>query len=106
MNGHVFQCPGEGHNEKQFANTVEALGAYIMKKMKHPKDVTALWKKIQNPVIVRPTNIDPDEKDPFVKSFFDKAVAAYFLRAQQLDDNLGAAYAVAWGQCSKGMRKS
>ena len=76
-----------------------------MKKMKHPKDVTALWKKLEEPVIAKPANIDPAETDPFTKSFFEKAVAAYFLRAQQLDDNLGAAYAVAWGQCSKSMKE-
>ena len=78
MNKHVFQCPGEGHIEKKFGNTVEALGAYIMKKMKHPKDVTALWKKIEEPVIARPTNIDPAETDPFVKSFFEKPLRHTF----------------------------
>lgn len=50
-----------------------------MKKMKHPKDVTALWKKLEEPVIAKPANIDPAETDPFIKSFFEKAVAAYFL---------------------------
>ena len=105
MNGHVFQCGAEAPNEKQFSNTLDALGAYIMKKMKYPKDMTTLWKKIETPVITKPTNIDPAETDPFIKSFFEKEVASYFTRVQHLDGNLAAAYAIAWGQCSKGMKE-
>jgi len=59
MNGHVFECHGEGTEQKQFAKTVEELQHYANKTLKQTNDLSNLFKKLEKPTTPLPRNLVP-----------------------------------------------
>lgn len=101
MRGHVLQCYNESEDRNQFNRTLEALRKYISTSMTHSGDMSDLTKKLERPVITRPTVPAVDEADVFVTTLFNKQMTGYSARLDQLESNLKAAYDVVWGQCSE-----
>jgi hypothetical protein len=104
MNGHVFQCFNECEDKEHFSKAVEALGAYITKKLKYPGDMVSLTKDFVKPEIPKPTELEVSETNRLVIAIWEKKVSAYCTRTDYLDSNLKTAYAVIWGQCSEAMK--
>ena len=104
MNGNVFQCFNENENKNQFNKTVEALGEYIAKNMKHAGDMMPLTKRLVLPAIAMPEDLDLNETSRLKIALWDSKVKAYQTKVDQLESNLKATYAVIWGQCSEAMK--
>jgi hypothetical protein len=45
MNGHVFECYEERGDRTHFPKTLEALGKYAAKNLKHPEDLKSLFEE-------------------------------------------------------------
>ena len=105
MNGHVFECHGEGTEQKQFAKTVEELQHYANKNLKQTNDLSTLFKKLEKPTIPLPRNLDTDEmKNSLLSRIWEKEVDFYVKRKVTLEDNMQALFSIVWGQCSDAMQ--
>ena len=106
MNGHVFECHGEGTEQKQFAKTVEELQHYANKNLKQTNDLSTLFKKLEKPTIPLPRNLDADEmKNSLLSRIWEKEVDFYVKRKVTLEDNMQALFlSIVWGQCSAAMQ--
>ncbi len=104
MNGHVYQCFGEGTGgQTQFMKTTEVLGQYIAKNIKFPGDMTCLTRELKQPEIEKPPAL-PADADEFDKLEWKGNAEDYIKRKKQLVHNTKAVYAVIWGQCSEALR--
>ena len=72
MNGHVFQCYSEHGQKKQFAKTVEALGEYIAKELKHPGDLAPLTQDLTLPTVKEPDDLDVNETSRLKIALWEK----------------------------------
>ena len=104
MNGHVFQVFAECDDKRQFAKTIEALGAYIAKELKYPDDLVTLTRDLENPTIEEPTEPPEDETSRVRIAMFEKECQLCVTRQHELNGNLRAIFAVIWGQCSEAMK--
>jgi hypothetical protein len=105
MNGHVFQCHGETTDKQQYTKTVEALGEYISKELKHAKDVSSLYKTGKIQVLKEPVDLTDEEKKSDTKRMiWTIQVASYVKRIEVRESNRQTIYTVIWGQCSVDLR--
>lgn len=105
MNGHVFQCFNESSDPNQFEKSVEVLGEYASKKFKHAGDLATFFKDLEIPELTMPEEFDEKKNtSKLALALWNKEVDSYSGRLTRLNDNLKALYAVAWGQCSDGMK--
>ena len=102
MNGNFFQTFSECNDATQLQRTMDALGEYINKYLKHPSDLKDLVKNLVTPEIEEPTI---DVQNPALRTEMIKIVAKdYYERKNLLKDNLTHIYTVVWGQCSEAMQ--
>ena len=102
MNGNVFQTFSECNDATQLQRTMDALGEYINKYLKHASDLKDLVKSLTIPEIEEPT---VDVKNPALRAEMIKIAAKdYYERKNLLKDNLTHIYTVVWGQCSEAMQ--
>ena len=105
MNGHVFQTFGEANDRMQFNKTLEALGHYINKSLKHPGDLVRLYKRIERPTIPTPDDITNAEFADERRAWnWKEDMRRHKDRQIVLENNLRLLYAVIWGQCSEPMK--
>jgi hypothetical protein len=103
MHGHVFQVFSESNSEKQFTKTLEVLGLYVAKTMKHAHDLSPLLKTLVLPTIPQPNPLDPKATD-VEKEIWKEEIKIHVARKNTLQMNLMALHAVIWGQCSPNMQ--
>jgi hypothetical protein len=104
MNGHVFECYEERGDRTQFPKTLEALGEYAPKNLKHPEDLKLLFEE----EMVAPTIGEPEDL-PTVHTkrqevIWEAGLKSFSRRMEEMRSNLTTIYAVIWGQCSDAMR--
>lgn len=105
MKDHVFQTFREVNDRMQFNKTLEALGNYINKNLKHPGDLVPLYKKLDTPSIDKPEDISTlDFADEKLQWQWKEDMRRYLDRMVVLENNLRLLYAVVWGQCSEAMK--
>jgi hypothetical protein len=105
MNGHVFQVHSERPDPQQFDKTVEALGEYAAKNIKHFGDLIPFFKNLERPKLTPigdPTAAEEASKS--LKRDWENRCDRNFKRDTAIDDNLKALYSIAWGQCSEAMK--
>ena len=104
MNGHVFQSHEEQNDPTQYVKTVEALYGYVKKEMKkYSFDLAPLFATPPaKPVIAKP--VPSPEADSTDLIIFQAEVQEYVKRKTELQGNLAAIHAVAWGQCSEALK--
>jgi hypothetical protein len=104
MNGHVFECYEERGDRTQFPKTLEALGEYAAKNLKHPEDLKSLFEEtMTSPDIAEPADL-PATSTKRQEVIWEASLKSYSRRMEELRSNLTTLYAVIWGQCSEAMR--
>jgi hypothetical protein len=104
MNGNVFQCYEEQVDRRQYAKTVEALDAYVKKKLTYSADLAPLFATtMRTPTIDLPGDLAPGAGDT-MKMIFAEEVKEYVKRTRVLASNVATVFAVIWGQCSENMK--
>ena len=102
MNRNIFQTFSQCNDATQLQRTMDALGKYINKYLKHPSDLKDLVKNLATPEIEEPT---VDVKNPALCAEMIKIVSKdYYKRKNLLKDKLTHIYTIVWGQCSKAMQ--
>jgi hypothetical protein len=114
MNGHVFQCYGEGTASNQFARTLEELDGYVGLHFKHnPADIKKMIRKMTDTVFDMPPAPEPtpgttETEAPAVSAsaqvFWKQEVDMYFRKKNMYENNKCALYTVIWSQCSEAMQ--
>jgi hypothetical protein len=104
MNGNVFQCYEEQVDRRQYAKTIEALDAYVKKKLTYSADLAPLFAaKMGVPIIDLPSDLAAGAGDT-MKMIFAEEVKEYVKRTRVLASNIATVFAVIWGQCSENMK--
>jgi Zinc knuckle len=104
MNGHVFECYEERGDRTQFPKTLEALGEYAAKNLKHPEDLKSLFEEeMVAPNITEPADL-PATPTKRQEVIWEAGLKSYSRRLEEMRSNLTTLYAVIWGQCSEAMR--
>jgi hypothetical protein len=104
MNGHVFECYEERGDRTQFPKTLEALGEYAAKNLKHPEDLKSLFEETMIvPTITEPEDL-PVGHTKRQEVIWEAGLKSYSRRLEEVRSNLTTLYAVIWGQCSEAMR--
>jgi hypothetical protein len=105
MNGHVFECFQEGTKPSQFTKSLEALGEYIAKNVKNPRDMMSITDKLKAPVVPVPASLTKAETDdPLTFALWKEQITDYSKRKGVIQQNTKAVFAVIWGQCSESMK--
>jgi hypothetical protein len=106
MKGNVFQCHGENASKQQFLKTVGVLEEHINKTFDYPQDVASVCKTFRIVKLTVPANLDKaDYKgDMGKRMLWEAAMKSYMKRADKLESNTRAIYAIVWGQCSPMMQ--
>jgi hypothetical protein len=105
MNGHVFQVHSERPDPQQFGKTVEALGEYAAKNLKHFGDLVPFFKNLERPILDPVDDPTPAEEASKGKMRdWENRCDRLFKRDTAIDDNLKSLYSIAWGQCSEAMK--
>jgi hypothetical protein len=114
MNGHVFQCYGEGTASNQFARTLEELDGYVGLHFKHnPADIKKMIRKMTDTVFDMPLAPEPTPGatetatatvSASAKVFWKQEVDMYFRKKNMYENNKCALYTVIWSQCSEAMQ--
>jgi hypothetical protein len=104
MSGHVFGCYEERGDRTQFSKTLEALGEYAAKRLKHPEDLKPMFEEtMTTPSIAEPPDL-PTTATKREEVIWEASLKSYSRRVEELRSNLTTLYAVIWGQCSEVMR--
>ncbi|KAI2494383.1 hypothetical protein MHU86_20155 [Fragilaria crotonensis] len=104
MNGNVFQCYEEQADRRQYAKTIEALDAYVKKKLNYSADLAPLFgTTMRTPTIDLPGDLAPGAGET-MKMIFAEEVKEYVKRTRALASNIATVFAVIWGQCSENMK--
>ncbi|KAI2508903.1 Reverse transcriptase (RNA-dependent DNA polymerase) [Fragilaria crotonensis] len=105
MNGNVFQCYEEQADRQQYAKTLEALDAYVKKKLStYSADLAPLFATtMRTPTIDLPVDLAPGAGDT-MKMIFAEEVKEYVKQTRVLTSNIATVFAVIWGQCSENMK--
>jgi Zinc knuckle len=104
MNGHVFECHEERGDRTQFPKTLEVLGEYAAKNLKHPEDLKSIFEEnMTAPKIEEPPDL-PATPTKRQEVIWEASLKSYSRRVEELRSNLTTLYAVIWGQCSEAMR--
>jgi hypothetical protein len=114
MNGHVFQCYGEGTASNQFTRTLEELDGYVGLHFKHnPADIKKMIRKMTDTILDMPPAPEPTpgttETEAAAVSasaqvFWKQEVDMYFRKKNMYENNKCALYTVIWSQCSEAMQ--
>ena len=103
MNGHVFQCHGEGAPATQFSDTCKALGIYAGVNFKFGADIQYLVKQMKDKQFTEP-NDPPTGCSKTKTRLWEKEVDEYYSCTSKYKQNKNALYAIIWAQCSNMMR--
>ncbi|KAI2512761.1 Reverse transcriptase (RNA-dependent DNA polymerase) [Fragilaria crotonensis] len=103
MNGNVFQCYEEQADRRQYAKTIEALDAYVKKKLNYSADLAPLLERRCAPDH-RPAWRPAPGAGETMKMIFAEEVKEYVKRTRALASNIATVFAVIWGQCSENMK--
>jgi hypothetical protein len=118
MNGHVFQCYGEGTASNQFfARTLEELDGYVGLHFKHnPADIKKMIRKMTDTVFDMPPAPEPTPGttetatatiSASAQVFWKQEVDMYFREKNMYDNNKCALCTVViWSQCSEAMQQA
>jgi hypothetical protein len=97
MNGHVFECYEERGDRTQFPKTLEALGEYAAKNLKHPEDLKPLFEEAMvTPSIAEPEDL-PVTATKRQEVIWEAGLKSYSRRIEEMRSNLTTFFTQSYG---------
>ena len=104
MNGNVFQCYEEQSDRRQYAKMIEALDAYVKKKLTFAADMAPLFASTMAiPAINLPNDLAEGAGET-MKMIFAEEIKEYVKRVRALASTAATVYTIICGQCSEDMK--
>jgi hypothetical protein len=101
MKGHIYDC-GKKESLAMFEETTKMLAIHLGATCTHGKDIATSIEQLEEVKIPRPTlQSDATEED---KVYYREEVKIFVARKAKLEENLGKAYIVTWGQCTEALK--
>ena len=83
---------------------MEELSRYASHTYKYGEDIQDLVRNLKETVVVKPANVEEDDKDPTNKRIWEKQVDEYVKRLNLYESNKKGLYSVIWDQCSPALQ--
>ena len=104
MNGHVFQCYGEGTEKNQYTRTVEELEVYVGAHFKHnATDIKRMVRTMADAMFTPPKDLT-DKKTKTEVAIWKAKVDMFVKRKDTYQENKCTLYSIIWSQCSEAMQ--
>ena len=104
MNGHVFQCYGEGTEKNQYTRTVEELEVYVGAHFKrNATDIKKMVRTMADATFTPPKDLT-DKKTETEVAIWKAEVDMFVKRKDTYRENKCALYSIIWSQCSEAMQ--